>query len=136
MAMPLVGLTDAPVIVTVCTRAVTLVPEGTVSAMVLAASLTVPTTAGLNALKLKAVMALAGLAAVTVNALLLLPLPPPVMVTVTSLAVVAAEPDIVTFAVNCVVLPKVTLFTVIAVPLKATVEGSVKLVPVMLIAKV
>ena len=54
-------LTEAPVVVKVATRAVRLVPAGTVRAIVWAASLTVPTTGGARPWKLKAVMALAAL---------------------------------------------------------------------------
>ena len=61
-------VTDAPVVVKVATRAVTLVPDGTVRAMVCAVSLMVPVTAGDSPEKLKAVMALAELrATVTVT---------------------------------------------------------------------
>ncbi len=56
-AIPVFGLTDAPVITMVGTSAVTFVPEGTVRAMVWAPSLIEPTTAGANPLKSKVVMA-------------------------------------------------------------------------------
>ena len=51
-------LTEAPVVLKVATRALTLVPKGTVRAMVRAASVTMPVTGGDNPWKLKAVMAL------------------------------------------------------------------------------
>ena len=56
--MPLT-VTATPVVEKVATRAVRLVPAGTVTATVWADSLTTPTEAGLVALKLKAVSALA-----------------------------------------------------------------------------
>ncbi|MNR48583.1 hypothetical protein D3C85_1678340 [compost metagenome] len=60
-AVPLAGEILAPEWAMVGTSAVTLVPYGTVTAMVLFVSLTVPVADGLA--KLKAVIALAGLAA-------------------------------------------------------------------------
>ena len=61
-ATPVYGDTLAPVCVMVGTRAVTSVPNGTVRAIVLLASFTVPVTGRVNPLKLKAVIAFAGLA--------------------------------------------------------------------------
>ena len=59
LAAPLDGLTETPVMLIVGTSAVTLVPKGTVRAMVCAASLMTPTTGGARPWKLKAVIALA-----------------------------------------------------------------------------
>ncbi len=68
-ATPEFGDTLAPVCMMVGTRLVTFVPYGTASEIVLSTSLIVPITFGVTSLKLKAVMALAGLGATnsTVN---------------------------------------------------------------------
>lgn len=65
---PLFGLTEEPVVAMVGTKAVTLVPKGTIRAIVWLPSFTTPMTPGDSALKLNAVMALVELeATVTVT---------------------------------------------------------------------
>lgn len=71
-ATPLAGVTETPVLVIVGTRALTSVPNGTVRAMVCAASSIVPSTGDMSPRKPNAVMAFAELAATTLNLRLLL----------------------------------------------------------------